>query len=187
MRRDSAITSQHSACLKRASWIIYPIQQADKERTTVIKRTSLLIISSLLLWLGTASAQETKIAFKDLPPAVQETAKAQSQGATVRGYSKEIEKGKTEYEVQLTVDGKKRDVSIDPNGKVIETEQEVAFESVPEKAQDAIKHEAGGAKIERVEEVKSDQATVYEAHVHQNGKKHEIRVLESGEKAPPED
>ena len=152
-----------------------------------IKRILFLTMPSLLLGLGTASAQETKIAFKDLPPAVQETAKAQSQGATVRGYSTEIEKGKTEYEVQLTVDGKKRDVSIDPNGKVIETEQEVAFESVPEKAQDAIKREAGGAKIERVEEVKSDQATVYEAHVHQNGKKHEIRVLESGEKAPPED
>ena len=147
----------------------------------------LTLSSSLLLWVAIASAQETKIKFKDLPPAVQETAKAQSQGAMVKGYAKEIEKGKTEYEVQLIVDGKKRDVSIDANGKVLETEQEVAFESVPQKAQDAIKQEAGGAKVERVEEVKSDQATVYEALVHQNGKKHEIRVLESGEKAPPED
>jgi uncharacterized membrane protein YkoI len=152
-----------------------------------IKQILFLVTSSLLLWVATASAQETKIAFKDLSSAVQETAKAQSQGATVRGYSKEIEKGKIEYEVQLLADGKKRDVSIDPNGKVIETEQEVTLESVLEKAQDAIKHEAGGAKIERVEEVKSDQATVYEAHVHQNGKKHEIRVLEGGQKAPPED
>jgi uncharacterized membrane protein YkoI len=151
------------------------------------KRIFHVVTSTLLLGLCSANAQETKIKFQDLPPAVQETAKAQSQGATVRGYSKEIEKGKTEYEVQLVVDGKKRDVSIDPNGKVIETEQEVAFDSVPEKAQDAIKHQAGGAKIERVEQVKSDQATVYEAVVHQNGKKHEIRVLESGEKAPPED
>jgi uncharacterized membrane protein YkoI len=105
----------------------------------------------------------------------------------VKGYAKEIEKGKTEYEVQLVVDGKKRDVSIDPQGKVIETEQEVAFESVPRKAQDAITQEAAGAKIESVEQVKSDQATVYEALIHQNGKKHEIRVLESGEKAAPED
>jgi hypothetical protein len=146
-----------------------------------------ILATILLLWSGSAIAQETKIKFKDLPPAVQETAKAQSQGATVRGYAKEIEKGKTEYEVQLMVDGKKRDVSIDPNGKVLETEQEVAFESVPQKAQDAIKQEAGAAKVERVEEVKSDQATVYEALIHQNGKKHEIRVLESGEKAPAED
>ena len=152
-----------------------------------LKRTFFVIASSLLVLLGSAGAQETKIKFKDLPPAVQETARAQSQGAMVRGYSKEIEKGKTEYEVQLVVDGTKRDVSIDPNGRVIETEQEVAFESVPEKALDAIKREAGGAEIEGVEQVKSDQATVYEAVVHQNGKKHEIRVLESGEKAPSED
>src|SRR5437899_2120561 len=95
-----------------------------------LKRIFMLTMA-LLLWVGGAAAQEAKIKFKDLPPAVQETAKAQSEGATVRGYAKEIEKGKTEYEVQLTVDGKKRDVSIDPNGKVLETEQEVAFESVP--------------------------------------------------------
>ena len=152
-----------------------------------LKRTFSVIASCLLVLLGGANAQETKLDFKDLSPAVQDAARAQSQGATVRGYSKEIEKGKTEYEVQLVVDRKKRDVSIDPNGKVIETEQEVAFESVPEKAQDAIKRGSGGARIEKVEQVKSDHATVYEALVRQNGKKHEIRVLESGEKAPPED
>lgn len=152
-----------------------------------LKRTFFVIASSLLFLLGGANAQETKLDFKDLPPAVQDAVKAQSQGATVRGYSKEMEKGKSEYEVQLVVDGKKRDVSIDPSGKVIETEQEVAFASIPEKAQDAIKREAGGARIETVEQVKSNQATVYEALVRQNGKKHEIRILESGEKAPPED
>jgi uncharacterized membrane protein YkoI len=152
-----------------------------------LKQILFLITSFLLLGIGSASAKEAKIKFKDLPPAVQETVKAQSQAATVTGYSKEIEKGKTEYEVQLLVDGKKRDVSIDPNGKVLEIEQEIAFESIPQKAQDAIKQEAGEAKIERVEEVKSDQPTVYEALVHQNGKKHEIRVLETGDKAPPED
>lgn len=150
------------------------------------RKQILPLATALLLWAGSGAAQETKIKFKDLPPAVQETARAQSQSAIVKGYSKEIEKGKTEYEVQLIVDGKKRDVSIDPNGKLLETEQEVTFESVPQKAQDAIKQEAAGAKVERVEEVKSDQATVYEALVHQNGKKHEIRVLESGEKAPAE-
>lgn len=134
-----------------------------------------------------AFGQETKIQFKDLPPAVQATAKAQSQGATVKGYSKEIEKGKTEYELQLLVNGKKRDVSIDPDGKLLETEEVVRFSSVPQKVRDAIQQEAKGAKVEKVEMVKSDEPTVYEALVSQNGKKHEIRVLENGEKAPAED
>lgn len=139
------------------------------------------------LWVCSAFGQETKIQFKDLPTPVQATAKAQSKGATVKGYSKEIEKGKTEYEVQLLVDGNKRDVSISPDGKVLETEDVVAFSSVPKQAQEAIKQEAKGAKIEKVEMVKTDQPTVYEALVRQNGKKHEIRVLENGDKAPAED
>ncbi len=142
----------------------------------------------IVLGLSVCSAfgQETRVQFKDLPSAVQTAANDQSRGATVKGYSKEIEKGKTEYEVQLLVNGKKRDVSIDPDGKVIETEEVVALSSVPKKAQDGIKHEAKGAKIEKVEIVKSDQPTVYEALVRQNGKKHEIRVLENGNKAPTE-
>ena len=140
-----------------------------------------------LFVVAIAFAEETKIQFKDLPPAVKAAVKAQSQGATVKGYSKEIENGKTEYEVQLLVDGKKRDVSFDPDGKVLETEEVVAFGSVPEKAQGAIKQQAAGAKVEKVEKVTSDRATVYEALVTQNGKKREVRVLENGEKAPAED
>ena len=134
-----------------------------------------------------AFAQETKVHFKDLPPVVQAAAKAQSKGATVKGYSKEIEKGKTEYEVQLLLDGRKRDVSISPDGKVLETEEVVAFSSVPKQAQDAIKQEAGGAKVEKVEMVTSDRPTVYEALVRQNGKKHEIKVLQNGDRVPAED
>ena len=153
------------------------------------RRVPILLTSSFvaIFAMGTADCQESKIKFNDLPPQVQATAKVESKGATVKGYSKEIEKGKTEYEVQLLVDGKSRDVSIDPAGKVIETESQVDFASVPDKAKDAIQREAGGAKVEKVEEVKSDQATVYEAVIHKGGKKHEIRVLENGDKAPPED
>jgi uncharacterized membrane protein YkoI len=146
-----------------------------------------MVLMGAVFWFCSAFAQEAKIQFKDLPEAVKATAKAQSQGATVKGYSKEVEKGKTEYEVQLIVDGKKRDVSIAPDGKVLETEEVVAFSSVPEKAQGAITREAAGSEVEKVEMIKSDQTTVYEALVHKNGKKREVRVLENGEKAPAED
>jgi uncharacterized membrane protein YkoI len=140
-----------------------------------------------LLVAAVAGAQEAKIKFQDLPPAVQATAKAQSHDATVKGYTREIEHGKTEYEVQTVANGKTRDVSMDPEGKVIETETEVALASVPEKARAAIQKEAGNVKITKVEEVKSGQSTVYEAHIRTTaGKRHEIRVLEDGAKAPPE-
>jgi uncharacterized membrane protein YkoI len=153
------------------------------------KRIFMLFTSSfvMLLAIGIANCQETPVKFKDLPPAVQETAKTESRGTTVKGYAKEMDGGKIEYEVQLDVNGRARDVSIDPSGKVIETESEVDFTSVPEKAREAIQKEAAGAKIEKVEKVKSDGSTVYEALIHTGGKKNEIRVLENGEKAPTED
>ena len=63
-------------------------------------------VVALALWFATgASAQEKKIKKSDMPAAVQKTADEQSKGATVKGYSTEVEDGKTIYEVELTVNG----------------------------------------------------------------------------------
>ena len=136
-----------------------------------------------LLGMGVASAKDKPVKLADLPKAVQQTAQEQSKEGTVVGYAKEIEKGKTEYEVQLLVNGKTRDVAIDPSGKILETEQEVDLESIPDKAKDAIKKRAGSGKIEKVEEVKSGDSIRYEAHVRSGAKRHEILVNEAGEPA----
>lgn len=147
---------------------------------------SALLTGFFVLSFGVAIAtcSEKPVKFKDLPPAVQKTATTESRGAIVKGYSKEIEKGKIEYEVQLVVDGKSRDVSMDASGKVIETEQEVGLDAVPDKARDAIKKAASSGKIVKVEAVKGDGPTVYEAQVRNNGKKYEVRVNENGDPAP---
>ena len=65
-----------------------------------------------LLLAGSASAQEKKIKRSDLPPAVEKTVAAQSVGATIRGFSTEKEKGQTLYEVEMTVSGHSKDVSM---------------------------------------------------------------------------
>ena len=57
-------------------------------------------------------AQEKKLQRSELPPAVQKTVDEQSKGATVKGFSTEVEDGKKIYEVQLTVNGHGKDVSI---------------------------------------------------------------------------
>src|SRR5450755_51310 len=64
----------------------------------------------LVLALGTvgavsAAAQEKKIKRSELPPAVEKTVAAQSQGATICGFSQEGEKGQIYYEAELLVDG----------------------------------------------------------------------------------
>ena len=140
-------------------------------------------VLTLLFWTGIARASENRVNYEDLPPAVQKTAQRESQGATVWGYSKEVGNGKIEYEVEMIVAGKSRDVSIDPSGKVIEVEQQVALED----AMAAIRKEAKGDSIRKVEEVKSDAEAAYEGQILSNGKHREIRVHFDGSAAPDQD
>src|SRR5258708_25741166 len=87
--------------------------------------------ASGLLLAGSASAQEKKIKRSDLPPAVEKTVAAQSVGATIKGFSKENEKGQTYYEAQMIVNGHTKDVLIDINGAIVEVEEQVAMDALP--------------------------------------------------------
>jgi len=92
-----------------------------------------LAIGGLML-IGVASAQEKKIKRSDLPPAVEKTVAAQSAGATIRGLSTEKEKGQTLYEVEMTVNGHSKDISIAPDGAIVEIEEQVALDSLSRKS-----------------------------------------------------
>ena len=60
-------------------------------------------VLALVLGVTSAVGQEKKIKRSDLPPAVERTVAAQSQGATIRGFSQEEEKGQIYYEAELLV------------------------------------------------------------------------------------
>lgn len=139
---------------------------------------SLAIIAALAI---AASAQETKIQRADLPPAVEKTVAEQSKGATVKGFSKEIEKGSTYYEAQLAVDGHSKDVLIDGTGGVVEVEEQVNFDSLPGAVKAGLQAKAGKGKIGKVESLtKHDKLVAFEAVVVNGGKKSEIQVGPDG-------
>jgi uncharacterized membrane protein YkoI len=126
-------------------------------------------------------AQEKKIERPDLPAAVEKTVAAQSKGATIRGFSKEMEKGKTTYEVQMTVNGHTKDLEIDESGVVIEVEEQLALEALPTEARIALQARAGKGRITKVESItKKDRLVAYEAQVDTNGKKSEVQVGADG-------
>ena len=128
-----------------------------------------------------ALAQEKKIERKDLPPAVEKTVVAQSQGATIRGFSQEKENGQLNYEAELTVNGHSKDVLIDANGAVVEVEEQVPIDSLPSAVKDALLAKAGAGKILKVESLtKHDKLVAYEAVVQSDGKKNEIQVGPDG-------
>ena len=129
-----------------------------------------------------ASAVEKKIERADLPPAVQKTADDQSQGSIVRGYSKDKEDGKLEYEVQMTSNGHSKDVTIDPDGHLLEVEEEVALNSLPTSVQSAIKAKAAKGQITKIESLtKHGSVVAYEAQVRTGGRHSEIQVGPHGE------
>ena len=146
-------------------------------------KTNLLvaIAASGLLLAGTASAQEKKIKRSDLPPAVEKTVAAQSAGATIRGFSTEKEKGQTLYEVEMTVNGHSKDISIAPDGAIVEIEEQVALDSLSPEVKAGLQAKAGKGKILKVESLtKKDKLVAYEAQVDTNGKKSEVQVGPDG-------
>jgi hypothetical protein len=126
-------------------------------------------------------AQEKKIPRADLPPAVEKTVATQSQGATIKGFSQEKEKGQTYYEAEMTVSGHSKDVVIDVNGAVVEVEEQVAFDSLPSAVKEGLQAKAGAGKILKVESLtKHDKLVAYEAKVETEGKRKEIQVGPDG-------
>jgi hypothetical protein len=137
--------------------------------------------ASGLLLAGTASAQEKKIKRSDLPPAVEKTVAAQSAGATIRGFSTEKEKGQILYEVEMTVNGHSKDISMAADGSIVEVEEQVALDSLSPEVKAGLQAKAGKGKILKVESLtKKDKLVAYEAQVETNGKKSEVQVGPDG-------
>lgn len=145
-------------------------------------RCSPFALSSVLLTTALSNAQEKKIQRSDLPPAVEHTVAAQSQGATIRGFSLEKERGQNYYEVEMTLSGHSRDVLMDKDGAIVEVEEEVALDSLPAEAKEGLHRKAGSGKIIKVERLsRQDKLVAYEAVVEARGKKKEIQVGPDGQ------
>jgi hypothetical protein len=137
--------------------------------------------ASGLLLAGTASAQEKKIKRSDLPPAVEKTVAAQSEGATIKGFSTEKEKGQTFYEAEMMVNGHSKDVLIAADGTVVEVEEQVTLDSLSADVKAGLQAKAGKGRILKVESLtKKGKLVAYEAKVDTNGKKSEVQVGPDG-------
>ena len=146
-------------------------------RKLLVVQLGVLSLAMTLL----VSAQERKIKKADLPPAVAKTVASQSQGATVRSFSEETENGNTYYEVELRVNGHRKDILMDTDGGVVEVEEDVAIDSLPTSVQVRLQTMSGKGQILKVESLtKHGNLVAYEAQVLTNGTKSEIKVDADG-------
>jgi uncharacterized membrane protein YkoI len=127
-----------------------------------------------------AFAGETSVKMKDLPPAVQKAVEEQTKGAQIKGLSKEVEKGKTMYEVETMLSGKARDLLFDAAGSLVSVEEPVAIDAIPAAAKTALEKIAAGGKIKSVELVTKGQKVTYEAVIVKGSKRSEVEVAADG-------
>lgn len=150
---------------------------------TLFARVAVTLVAAGLATASASYAQEKKIKREALPAAVEKTVVEQSKGATVKGFSKEIEKGKSYFEAELVVNGHGKDILMDENGKVVEVEEEVALDSLPAAVREGLERAAGSGKISKVESLtKGGKLVAYEAVVKTAGKRSEIQVGPDGQK-----
>jgi len=153
-----------------------------------IRNFRLLADTVMIVALTLAASAEKNIQRSALPPAVEKTVHAQSQGAIIKGISSETEDGVFQYEVEMTVNGHGRDIAIAKNGTLLEIEDEVVLNTLPAAVQSALTAKAAGAKITKVESLtKKGKLVAYEAATLKGTKKGEIQVGPNGEKLAHEE
>jgi len=124
--------------------------------------------------------QEREVTESEMPAAVLQAFRSAYPGATVRGYSEEIEAGQTFHEVSFEFEGKKLDVVYHPDGKVKVAETVIAHEQLPDAARQAIAKKFPQPSIELAERLEKDGKVFFEARVLNDEKRFEMVFSESG-------
>lgn len=145
-----------------------------------VSLAAVLLSGALLAQATSAQVSETKVTLQDLPAAVQQAVKETSKRATLRGLSKEVKDGVTLYEVEMTVNGRTRDVTIDGDGRIVMVEEQTTLSDIPPAARAAIEKAVGDGKLVLVEKVTKGETTFYEGHVTKGSKAFEVKVGADG-------
>jgi len=152
-----------------------------------MKRMGAVLLVGLVLSLGLvglAAAQDKPkdqtIDLKVLPAAVLKAFKAAYPNAVIKGASKEVEKGVTQYEVE-SVDGNlNRDLLYLADGKVIEIEETIAPENLPAPVKQTLAKDYAGAKVLKAEILTKDGAKLYELSIEFKGQKMGLTIDPQG-------
>lgn len=144
----------------------------------VLTAAILLIIAGMP---DTLNAQgEKKIKPKELPVTVQSAFNKSYPNAKIRGVAKEVENGKTYYEIE-SIDGKiKRDLLYTPEGEAYEIEETIAASDLPQNVKDALRSQFKEYTITRAEKTTRGTALQYDVVLKSAEKGYEVSVDPTG-------
>jgi len=126
------------------------------------------------------SRPAARVDLSKYPAPVRATIEAETKNATIKKVTKETKKGQVQYEVETIVNGHTRDFNVDPSGKILVDEEEIALDAAPAAVRDALKPYA---KVVRLEKVTQNGRTTYEASVQaKNGKRSSLELDANGKR-----
>ena len=118
----------------------------------------------------------------DCPPAVKDAAVKAHAGATVSSCAAEKENGRRQYSVRIVeAGGSPLELDVSPDGAILKTEQQVAFETLPSAVAAAFKGRYPEAKVSATEKQSgADGKIVYEIAFATGKKVREASFAEDG-------
>ncbi len=116
-------------------------------------RVLAMVVVTTVVFAAPVRADEEKVPLDKAPKAVLEAAKKRFPKAEVVGVSKETEKDKTVYEVELKEAGKTIDVTLTPEGVITTIEQQIDAKDLPKAVAEALDKKYPKAKFNLVEAV----------------------------------
>ncbi len=118
-----------------------------------------------------ARADDQKIPPEKLPAAITKAVKARFPRAEITSGSKEVEDGKTTFEVELKSEGAEYSVSLKEDGTITEIEKEIEPADLPAAVLKAVKEKYPTGTLKEAEEVTAGAKTTFEVMVSVPGKK----------------
>ena len=136
---------------------------------------------------GSARAQdgEQAVPCNELPASVMAAFAKAYPSATIKECAKEVEGGKTSYEVASMENNVGRDVLYDPEGTVIVVEETIAVSDMPMLVQQAFNKRFPKSEIVLTEKLMRGSSVNYEFQIKDKGEIKEIAFDASGNEVEP--
>jgi uncharacterized protein YxeA len=129
---------------------------------------------------GKQEEQDQILKMTQVPQKVQQAIKAYASAAEIKQITRGDVDGTIAYEFQIEKGGRKSEVSITPDGKLLTSEEEVPLAEIPDAARALINAQAAGGRVVSTEKVVEHGKTAFEAVIEKGGKQAEISVSPDG-------
>lgn len=154
------------------------------KKITLLRSCTLLLALPLLA--ASVHAQEQSIKRKDVPKAILAAFEKNYAKSKIKGYAKEVDDGKTVYEVESVEGTVHRDITYMADGSVVSIEESLSVSELSDVILSAAEKQYPNSKISGCEKVTKGGIMQYELVVTTGKQKHELVLNPDGTVAKTE-